>query len=43
MMLGRKLRWDPNEEDFVDDIDASSMLTREQREPCTMANIDKWI
>jgi predicted dehydrogenase len=43
MLLGRKLRWDPEEEDFTDDTDASDMLTRTQREPWTMANIDKWI
>jgi predicted dehydrogenase len=43
MLLGRKLRWDPAKEDFVDDAEASAMLTRKQREPWTMANIDKWI
>jgi len=43
MLLGRKLRWDPQKEDFVGDAQASAMLTRPQREPWTMANIDKWI
>lgn len=43
MMLGRKLRWDPDKEDFADDREASAMLTRKQREPWTMANVDKWI
>ena len=43
MMLGRKLQWDPTKEDFVGDREASAMLTREQREPWTLANIDKWM
>jgi predicted dehydrogenase len=43
MLLGRKLRWDPQKEDFVGDAEASAMLARPQREPWTMGNIDKWI
>jgi predicted dehydrogenase len=43
MMLGRKLQWDAEAERFVDDDEADGMLTREQREPWTMDNIDKWI
>jgi predicted dehydrogenase len=43
MMLGRKLQWDPQKENFVGDAEASAMLTREQREPWTLANINKWI
>jgi hypothetical protein len=43
MLLRRKLRWDPAKEDFVDDREASAMLTRKQREPWTMANVEKWI
>jgi len=31
--LGRKLTWDPDKQDFVGDSEASSMLTRNQREP----------
>jgi hypothetical protein len=31
--LGRKLRWDPEREDFVDDSQASPMLTRAIRSP----------
>jgi len=31
--LGRKLRWDPVKEDFVDDPEASRMLTRPMRSP----------
>ncbi|WP_165234231.1 Gfo/Idh/MocA family protein [Aquisphaera insulae] len=43
MRLGRKLRWDPAAEDFVGDPAASAMLTRPQRSPWTIANIDRWI
>jgi predicted dehydrogenase len=43
MMLGRKLRWDPEHETFPGETEANGMLTRTQREPWTIANIDKWI
>jgi predicted dehydrogenase len=43
MMLGRKLRWAPDAERFVDDTEADAMLKRAQREPWTIANIDKWL
>ena len=33
MLLERKLQWDPEKEDFLDDADASAMLKREQRSP----------
>jgi hypothetical protein len=33
MLLGRKLRWDPQKEDFIDDADASALMSRRQREP----------
>jgi predicted dehydrogenase len=33
MILDRKLTWDPTSQDFVDDAEASSMLSREQRSP----------
>jgi len=36
MLLGRKLRWDPRREDFVGDEEASSMVSRHQREPYTI-------
>jgi predicted dehydrogenase len=36
MMLGRKLKWDPHAERFVDDAAADAMLTRKQREPWTL-------
>jgi len=32
MALDRKLAWDPVKEDFVNDEQASSMLSRKQRE-----------
>ena len=31
--LGRKLNWDPQKEDFVDDPQASRMLSRPMRSP----------
>ncbi len=43
MMLKRKLRWDPAQERFVDDPEADKMLSRKQREPWTIANVDSWI
>jgi hypothetical protein len=33
MMLGRKLRWDPNAERFVNDEQANRMLSRSMRGP----------
>ena len=33
MRLGRKLRWDPGQEDFVGDKEASGMRAREMRKP----------
>ena len=43
MMLGRKLRWDPDAERFVGDVEANKMLSREQREPWTIDNTDSWL
>jgi predicted dehydrogenase len=43
MLLGRKLAWDPARERFVNDTEADAMLSRKQRDPWTIANIDKWI
>jgi len=43
MLLGRKLRWNPAAEQFVGDPEADTMLSRKQREPWTIANIDSWI
>lgn len=43
MQLGRKLHWNPDVEDFVGDSEASAMLSRSQRSPWTIDNIDKWI
>ena len=36
MLLGRKLRWDTQKEDFIDDADASALMSRKQREPYTI-------
>jgi hypothetical protein len=36
MLLQRKLTWDPEQEDFVGDEEASAMRSREQREPYTI-------
>lgn len=43
MQLGRKLRWNPQREEFVDDKQANGMLSRPQREPWTLAHVDSWI
>jgi predicted dehydrogenase len=43
MQLGRKLRWNPDVEVFVGDSEASAMMSRPQRSPWTIANIDRWI
>jgi predicted dehydrogenase len=43
MLLGRKLHWNPEAERFVDDAPADAMLSRKQREPWTITNIDSWI
>ncbi len=36
MILGRELTWDPQNEDFIDDAEATAMLSREQRKPYTI-------
>jgi predicted dehydrogenase len=33
MRLGRKLKWDPDREQFINDAEANAMLSRPQREP----------
>jgi len=33
MLTGRKLRWDPDEEGFVNDSEANRMLSRSMRSP----------
>jgi predicted dehydrogenase len=43
MLLGRKLRWNPETESFVDDAEADALHSRKQRAPWTIANIDSWI
>lgn len=36
MLLKRKLRWDPDKEDFIGDEQASALVSRPQREPFTI-------
>ena len=43
MQLGRKLHWDPEQEQFPDDDEANAVLRRNQREPWTIENVDSWI
>jgi predicted dehydrogenase len=43
MRLGRKLRWNSSQERFVDDRAADMLLSRQQREPWTIGNIESWI
>lgn len=43
MLLGRTLKWDPEKERFDNDPEADAMLTRDQREPWSMENIDGWL
>ena len=43
MQLGRRLEWSPEREEFVGDDEANTMLSRTQREPWTVKNIDAWI
>ena len=39
MLLGRKLRWNLVEEDFIGDDEASKMLSRKQRKPYTIEQL----
>ncbi len=39
MMLGRKLRWDPQTERFPDDAEANRMLSRPMREPWNLEGL----
>ncbi|MFH1922100.1 MAG: hypothetical protein ABIP48_19715, partial [Planctomycetota bacterium] len=36
MLLGRKIRWDQEKYDFIDDPEASALVSRRQREPYTI-------
>jgi len=36
MLLGRKIRWDQENYDFIDDPEASALVSRRQREPYTI-------
>jgi predicted dehydrogenase len=43
IQLGRRLRWNPDTERFINDREADAMLSRTQREPWTIANINRWL
>ncbi len=43
MQLGRRLQWDPTHERFTNDAEANTMLSRKQREPWTIQNVDRWL
>jgi len=43
MQLQRRLRWNPDREEFDGDDQANAMLNRQQREPWTIDNVDSWI
>jgi len=43
VQVGRKLRWDPELERFENDTGANELLSRDQREPWSIRNIDSWI
>jgi predicted dehydrogenase len=43
MLLGRKLRWNPDQQQFVGDAEANAMLCRKQREPWTLDNVASWL
>ena len=43
VQLQRKLRWDPEQEKLAGDPQANAMLSRQQREPWTIDNVDSWI
>ncbi|MBN2294896.1 MAG: Gfo/Idh/MocA family oxidoreductase [Pirellulales bacterium] len=43
MLTGRKLKWDPDKEQFPGDAEANAMLSRKQREPWSIKNVDSWI
>ena len=43
MRLGRKLQWDPIAERFLNDDEANRMLSRTQRAPWSVDNIDSWL
>ena len=39
MKLGRKLRWDPSKEQFIDDAEANALLSRSERAPYGAFNL----
>jgi len=43
LLGGRELRWNPKTERFIGDEEANALLSREQREPWTLENVDSWV
>ena len=43
LQLQRKLHWNPEQEEFLSDTQANSMLSRPQRAPWTIDNVNSWI
>jgi predicted dehydrogenase len=43
MLTGRKLHWNPDSEQIENDGEANALLSRQQREPWTLAHVDSWI
>jgi len=42
MLVNRELKWDPKGEDFVEDAEASALLSRKQRQPYTIEVQANW-
>ena len=36
MLLGRKVRWDLKQQQFIDDAEANALMSRPQRSPYTL-------
>ena len=43
MLQSRTLHWDPQAEHIKGDDEANQMLSREQREPWTIDNVNRWL
>ena len=43
LLGGRKLEWAPETERFLGDDQANAMLSRKQRQPWTLENVESWV